>query len=558
MKSRRRRKWPPLLIAAWGGFNAGAVLGLVDALFIMAFGLASFDKGGQFAGLIIVDAFGIGLAGAVVALIIFAAIPRISARLMPHRALISGMILCVLFLVSSLINLSWAFLPCEDPGPGKHINLLLMTIDTLRADAIGAGGNPIVRTPFLDRFAAGSLQCCNAVCAVPMTTPSHASIFTSAIPAIHGAMENRYRLGAENETLAELLREKGYRTAAFVSCFPLDHKFGLNQGFMLYDDFFGIPGDLRQASWLKLIMRWTTRNQLERKGNWTNSLAIPWLHKYAGAGPFFLWAHYFDPHAPYNPPDEEKLDYAGCCASPIPYQSEADRISAQRAAPGEELRPGLPEERYLGEVSFADSCASRLMQELAERKQAASTCVVIAADHGESMGEHGLFYTHGEDIYEPALSVPLMIRAPGEPAPLLTGRLASLDDIAPTVCRMMALAPGKSMQGFDVLDSSNHRSAALVENYGIIMAGNAVKQRGVRLADAKFISFGGGEDRALFELDSDPCEMRNLSSLKANLADSLNSATAEGFRKAAETGRLREADFSEDTLNKLKSMGYLQ
>ncbi len=554
-----KRRLPAWLIMTWGGFNAGALLGLADALAVITLGLSSFDRGGAFVGLITGDAFGCGLIGIASVWIAagMAKLFRIRAR--RFRPLFAGVVIIMVCGILSLNNLYWTLREPDGDPAGDAGNILLITLDTLRADAPGCGGNSTVRTPMLDRLAARGFQYCNAVCTVPMTTPSHASMLTSTIPAVHGAVENRYRLNDRNVTLPEVLRHRGYRTAAFVSCFPLDRKFGLDQGFMLYHDRFGVPGDLRQMSWLKPILEYSHRHDMERVARHTNSLVIPWIRRYSTMAPFFLWIHYFDPHAPYAPPQPERQYYLQNPGEGRPYLDDDDRNRARDAVPPglrNETVPGIPEALYLGEVSETDRAIERVFRELASRRILDRTIVCLVADHGESFGEHGLFYTHGEDIYEPALHVPMIWYHAGHNG-RLSADLANLIDIAPTVLTKLGIPIPETMEGLDLFGGAT-REGCLVENYGLIMTHGAYKQRGFRTVDQKYILSLESQTSELYNLADDPGETRNQADFNGLRVEELKRVTTEGFDQAGKRGIEAVPDTSDETMQRLKSLGYFR
>lgn len=554
-------KPPKWLVIVWGGFNAGAIMGILDSLMIMFFGLASFDRGGQIVGFMIWDAIGLGILGSILAVLVFfclSRIPRITPRLL---SVINLVLLFTISICLTLANIGWSFTETTGTPPDNAPHIVLLTLDTVRADSIGAGGNPIVRTPTLDRLARMGRQFCNAICPVPMTTPSHASMLTATIPAVHGARENRYRLGPDNLTLTEILRGVGYRTAAFLSCFPLDRRFGLNQGFMLYDDQFGVPGDLRQASWFRIWKNYRSRGRLERNCRWTNSLALPWIRKYSGDGnPLFLWVHYFDPHAPYAPPAREQIYYRDSISPKI--QNWPDEYAQQNAEKALlftdiEPRPGRPEEMYLGEISEMDRALGELMHQLAISGILTNSLITAIADHGESFGEHGHFYTHGEDVYEPALAVPLILYTGNDRCRTgLDDRLASGVDIATTILPFTHLETPSQMEGFDLL-SDSRRQRALIENYGIIMNSRAMKQRGLRTAELKMIAFPDNDYHALYDLDSDPGERQNIQAQHSQLSESMLQDTRKGFADTEHRRRISSEDLSAETLKNLESLGYI-
>lgn len=558
---RPRRKLPRWLQTLWGGFNAGAIYGIIDSLMIIFFGLASFDRTGQIIGFIVWDALGFAMMGSVIAAAVFYGLSPVK-RIKPRG--LSLIVLTVMLTVSltlTIINVGWSFQSVRGAPPENAPNVLLVTLDTLRADATGAGGNPLVRTPVLDRLARLGRQFSNAICPVPMTTPSHASMLTATIPAVHGALENRYRLGPDNLTITEILRDNGYRTAAFISCFPLDRRFGLNQGFMLYDDRFGTPGDLRQVSWYKWWKNWREKGRMERNCRYTNSLALPWIRKYTGDDvPFFLWLHYFDPHSPYAPPLREQRYYRDRI-EPVrrEWPDEYAAENARKACMFTDVPPvpGRPEELYLGEVSEMDRAVGEIMHQLAVSNVLDNTLIILLSDHGESFGEHGYFYTHGEDVYEPGLAIHFtMYNASNLITPGLDQRLASAADVSTTILPVAGLSVPSSMEGFDLLNGTR-RTAALIENFGIIMNARAKKQRGIRTDRWKMIRFPESEYEALYDLATDPGERQNLAPRYPDYSNALSADIQAGFKDSEERRKLSTEDRSRETLEKLKALGYV-
>ena len=558
LKKSKPRRLPPWATVIWGGFNAGAVLGLFDALLVMTLGLGTFEKMGAIIGVIFIDALGIGIIGALIAFAAFVVSHLI------HKVRIRILEVCTaLFLIAvsfclTYMNIGWSLSPHKKVILKNPSNMLLLTLDTTRSDMVGFGGNPYVNTPVLDRLAKYGWQFCNAVCPVPMTTPSHASILTSTIPSVHGAQENRYRLGPDNETITEIFSENGYRTAAFVSCFPLDRRFGLDQGFDLYEDRFGVPGDLRQASWLKMLIRIQTRGLRERNYRFTNSVALPWIRKYSSDGPFFLWIHYFDPHSPYSPVKELKAYYKKAVSRPIPAKGK-DQLQKASAAIGHEYSDedlGVAERLYLGEVTGVDIAVGEILREFASKKLMDDLMIAVAADHGESFGEHGYFYTHGEDIYEPALAVPLVLWGSKFSSGRLNNELTCLTDIAPTVLTAAGISKGQQMEGFDLMHEMGNRKYALVENYGIIMASKALKQQGIRTQSYKYFHEKVAQKEYLFDLELDPGERKDVSKDQPVKLDILSSQTREGFSHANDRSHESDMDLSRETLEKLRALGY--
>ncbi|HEY2945346.1 MAG TPA: sulfatase-like hydrolase/transferase, partial [Vicinamibacteria bacterium] len=352
------------------------------------------------------------------------------------------------------------------PAAGPRPNVLLVTIDTLRADHVGAYGYAAARTPSLDRLAREGVLVADAVVQVPQTRPSHASIFTGRNPYEHGIRDNASPpLKTGTPTLAAAFRADGYDTAAFIGAFPVSRASGLQQGFAVFDDPFG-AGE-----------RATTRGgEMERRAAAVVEPALRWLRQPRQA-PFFAWVHFFDPHAPYEPPP----------------------------AFANKQRP------YDGEVAYADAQLGRLLAWLDQSGQRARTLVVVTSDHGEGLGDHGedehMFF-----VYDSTLRVPLVFSWPGRlPATArVTGQFRSID-LMPTVLelagvvsppvsgtsRAAALRPGGRIP-----DDESYAESL----YGQIHFGYA-PLRALRAEGWKYIEAPRAE---LYRLSEDPGEAKNL------------------------------------------------
>src|SRR5438445_3008315 len=248
-------------------------------------------------------------------------------------------------------------------------NLLLVTIDTLRADRVGAYGFAPSPTPSLDRLAREGVLLEDAVAHVPQTRPSHVTLFTGRLPYEHGIRDNFSKpLDAATPTLATLLKARGYATGGFIGAYPVSRDSGLQRGFDVYDDPFVAASSLS-----------TRGDRSERRAGEVVDRALEWLRRPRTA-PFFAWVHLFDPHAPYDPPPPFAARFA--------------------------------KDLYAGEVAYADSQVQRLLEwvEVAGLKD--STLVVVTSDHGEGLGDHGED-EHGFFVYDTTLHVPLVMRRPG-------------------------------------------------------------------------------------------------------------------------------------------------
>lgn len=407
---------------------------------------------------------------------------------------------------------------CSRPAP----NVLLITVDTLRADHVGAYGYAPAHTPVMDRLASEGLLFENAITAAPITMPAHASIMTGLLPPAHGVRDNgAYVLSAQAQTLAEVLAAAGYDTAAFVSAVVLSKRYGIDQGFAHYDDTLWTEADP------KLFMI------RERRAERTVERALNWLDEREGKNenrPFFAWVHLFDPHQPYQAPALE---------------------TTRTVSP------------YDAEISYADGALGGLIEHLKLTGQLDNTLIVLTADHGESLGEHQE-RTHAIFIYRATTHVPLIMRFPRmfDAASRYPGPVRSID-IMPTVLAIVGLGPPEGMQGQDLLPLLGNPDAApdlpqysesLVSELGFGMA----PLIGVRSKGHTWIRAPRNE---LYDLQNDPDERVNLhprpgtevlsDNLDAALEDLLDDSKARALASVANP-------LSQETMETLQSLGYLQ
>ncbi len=410
---------------------------------------------------------------------------------------------------SAFCLLPFAFcllLSCARAEP-KNYNVLLITLDTLRADHVGAYGSKSGTTPNIDALAARGVRFDRAGSAVPLTLPSHATILSGLLPLHHGLRNNGLGTFPEDRpTLATLLEARGYRTGAFTGAFVLDHRFGLNRGFAVYDD--EIPRDPTLGDHL----------EAERRADHVVDRALAWLGANDGR-PFFGWVHLYDPHAPYAAPEPFRSKYA---SSP-----------------------------YDGEIAFVDQQVQRLLAQVGD-----DTIVVIAGDHGEALGEHGEL-THGLLLYEPTLRVPLIVAAPGLMKPGVVKTPVSLADIMPTLAGLMQLADAPKVDGRDLsefLRKGDEPPAADVyaeTEYPTVFGWSALAA--LRRGNNKFIAAPAPE---LYDLARDPGESRNLYSderrVMRALSDSLTTLRAT-TAKPAKPSTAPDAE----AMAKLAALGYV-
>jgi choline-sulfatase len=404
---------------------------------------------------------------------------------------------------AALVLAATTAIAAEQPRPARRRpNLLLITIDTLRPDALGWIGHSN-NTPAIDALAARGFRFARAVTPVPLTLPAHASIMTGLVPRRHGVRDNGQTFGTGPATLAESLHAAGWTTGAFVSGFPLQHLFGLDRGFDHYDD--ALPEG--REGWV------------ERFAADTTAAALGWL---AGAPqPWFVWVHYYDPHDPYEPP---------------------------RAFWG-------PGERgsYLGEVRYTDFAIERLLAGL-PKGDGRGTLTVLTADHGEALGDHSE-KRHGYFIYDATITVPLVLVEEGVISPGESPAPANLVDIAPTVLDLLGLAPLADIDGVSLAGHVHDPRTPLPPSYletrlpWIFFGWSPL--RGIRERDWKLIEAPRPE---LYDLASDPAEQRNLFERRPEQARRLRALLGEVEQRPA-TGSSGLAD--EEALARLRALGYV-
>lgn len=345
-------------------------------------------------------------------------------------------------------------------------NILLLTIDTLRQDALGCYGNPWARTPNLDRLAHEGQRFDRAYAHVPMTLPSHTSMLSGVHPPNHGVHLNGQKtLRGSVETLPQRLSAQGYDCAAFVSSFVLDAQFGLKRGFHQYNDpdfsrfKWGVPRHMERMPTARLFKRMGlgTSGYLERPGQETTDLAIEWLRA-RDESPWFLWLHLFEPHGPHEAPApmiahfqtvlEQARDLAGRELRP----DNAQLDGLQHILAVQETVGGRVDDvaAYMAEVEIADQQVGRVLALLEELELAGSTVVLVTADHGQAFGEEG-YVGHLGSLGNETLAVPAILRMPDREVPAdLTLRHV---DLLPTLVEAAGLPPALGVEGRSLLSS---------------------------------------------------------------------------------------------------------
>ena len=406
---------------------------------------------------------------------------------------------------------------CGGPRATPPRHLVLVTIDTLRADRLGCYGSTDVATPHLDRIAREGALFPEATVAAPLTRPSHVTMFTGLDPAEHGIRDNvSPSLSPDIPTLATILETAGFAGAAIVSAVVLSAQSGLDRGFATYSDRFDLGGD--DARFL---------NSIQKRGDGPTAEAVAWLES-PREGRLFLWLHLYDPHDPYEPPEPWASRY-----------------------------PGRP---YDGEVAFSDELVGRLDAALERRGLKDDTLLVVTSDHGEGLGEHGES-VHGFFVYQSTIRVPLLLRGRGivpGTRPAVTARSV---DVAPTLLDLLGVAapPGARFTGRSLARALRGRGhvpeeAAYAESLLPLLHYGWSDLRTLREGRWKYIQAPRPE---LYDLEEDPGELRNLAEAQPARAEAFRAALArrlESERAAAPAGR---DAVPPELLEKLGAMGYL-
>jgi len=441
-----------------------------------------------------------------------------------------------------------SYLSAGRPG----INVLLITIDTLRQDYLGCYNPGAVRTPEIDAIALESVRFENVFATAPLTLPSHASILTGDYPKTHGVRTNiRNRvLDSAELTLTEILRDNGYKTAAFVGATVINRNSGLDQGFDLYGDTFDhmwyqlfkqgrqlLPKTLIR---LKLMKK---SNLLIRKGEEVSDKAIEWLHN-NGEDRFFLWLHYFDPHKPYRPP----LEFVNMnLEDPARKIDHSDQAITDIAL-------------YKGEVSYTDFHVGRIFQTLREMGLMETTLIIITADHGQSLGEHD-YHGHTQIIYEQTMRIPLILRLPGRTnRGRVVSQLVSNVDITPTVLDVLSIPWNNEFDGssfYPSIHEDEYRAHDMVflETLHGEKEGKALV--GVRDLNWKLIQARPDLSIELFDLGVDSAETFNLADSNAAVVDSLSTALNRFFDFEEAFRDTEDQELEPDLEENLRALGYI-
>jgi choline-sulfatase len=433
------------------------------------------------------------------------------------RLLSSSIILVALLTVTAGCRRSVSESQAPAARTTARPNVLLVTIDTLRADHVGCYGYTTASTPTIDALAGRGIRFETALVHAPLTGPSHASILTGQTPLGHGFRNNSgFVLTPQLRTAAEDFRQAGYRTAAFVSGFPLDRRFGFDRGFDKYDDRLPKGNDRRRTPYVERFADATTDAVL----HW---LASPDPTAGKEPAPWFLWVHYYDPHAPYEPP--------------------GDLAKRFERAP------------YDGEIAFVDLELGRLMRSLDERNETGRTVVLVTADHGESLGEHGEG-THGIFIYDATIRVPWVMAGPLIPTGRVSKTVARSIDVLPTLADLAGLPQRIDVEGRSLKPAIDGHEMGEAPTYAESLYSEVelgwAPLHAWRASGFKFIKAPKPE---LYDMEKDPSETTNRAADERARAEDLGGKLEVALRRPTPTATAAPV-VDPEAAERLRALGY--
>jgi arylsulfatase A-like enzyme/Flp pilus assembly protein TadD len=442
---------------------------------------------------------------------------KVEARPVPERKSVSKkyfLLVPLLILFAAILFIIFFVLNPEEQIPrDSGLNVLLITLDTTRADRLGSYGYAQANTPNLDFLAENGVRFANAYCQVPLTCPSHCSILTGTTPLYHQVRNNgAYYLAPELQTLAEALKDQNMETAAFVSSFTVDSRFGLDQGFDVYEDQFA-PGQAFKAL------------NSEKRAADVFAPFSDWLDENR-ASHFFAWVHFFDPHIPYDPPS--------------PYREQ------------------FPGEPYDGEIAYMDSFIGLMLEKMREYAILDETLIVVAGDHGEAFGEkqergHGIF------IYEGSMKVPLIFYAENSlPSGRVIDARVRLIDIMPSILDMLDAPPAENVHGTSLLPYMSGKQKRDLTTYmeSFFPRENYGWSELVGLLDGPWKYIKAPKEE-LYNLDQDPQEETNLIQRERSVVEEKKERLAEIIKQSTSPLVTEKRAMSDEEIQRLRSLGYI-
>jgi arylsulfatase A-like enzyme len=475
----------------------------------------------------------------------------------------------IVFVVIAVIVRAWRLFPlllltglagCSKPLPPSFV---LVVVDTLRADHLSFYGYERDTTPGISRWVDEAAIFERCISPIPLTDPAISSIMTGIYPTRHGVRDTGYRLEHRFRTLAEILKSYEYNTAAFVSRSGLTSDTGLNQGFDIHDDRTLLPCEMKDVAWNSIegAEKW------QRRAGEVTDVALEWLEKRSDE-PFFLWLHYYDPHAYYDPPEPFRSRFP---KADTPYQGKPLWSWWGRVTDiGSEIS------RYDGEILTVDHHLSRIVEKLKQKKLWDSMLFVVTSDHGESLGEHG-HMDHGEWLYEEQVHVPLFMRFPPKvKAGLRITDMVSLLDLMPTALDLLGLPLPETEKTEEIVDGRS--LVPLMRDYTVTASpvftesencpsmetpvkidmvcgppGVKGKLRAVHEGKWKLIvtPMYGSEKLELYDLDSDPEENRNVKETYPDILHQLKGTLEAHWSRGS-----YESKVDNELVDRLRALGY--
>ena len=431
-------------------------------------------------------------------------------------------------------------------APGTAPNVVIISLDTLRMDRTGPYGHT-VQTPVLDRIAREGVVFEQAIAEAPITEPSHLAMLTGIAPYKSGIVTNGTVLGDRPALLWRVLADEGYATAGFVSGFPLHGKYGWGQGIDVWDDDFGSVAGVQSLSIVKAWNQVAIREHAlrERTADLVLARAIPWIEANAGT-PRFAFVHFYDVHGPYDthgalgpPPTEgEPLEL------PFYWPAQDRRVTDARWL----------ELAYDKEVEFVDRAVGQVVSALGDELD--NTLLIITADHGESFTEHGYLFDHGDNLYDPSLRVPLIVRYPkaAKAGTRVACQVGGVD-VVPTVMDVLGVTDGISRDGRSLKEAMGGGACESTAVYSSTVAGRMVAEPPVahsRRMPTEKVVFYSDKNPEYFDLASDPGETMSLDN------GSSRDALDQLVRALQTGGTLQSAAQDSQTMQMLQSLGYIE
>lgn len=463
-------------------------------------------------------------------------------------------------LVVALLWIAHTLGAARAPAGAPH--LLLITVDTLRADHLGAWGYRRHTSPEIDRLAEGGVRFAQAVAQWPKTTPSVVSLLTGTYPRTNGVTrDTRQALPASRVTIAERLADAGYDTAAVVTNANLARLFGFDQGFSAY------------------IETWKdSRDDDPERATYVTDHALDWLAQRPRDRPFFLWVHYVDPHARYEPPApydgmfEHDAYYDPAHRAPLHAGRDDDMGGIPgRARLGDRTEVDFYRAQYDAEIRYVDHEIGRLLSKIDDASPGERIAVVLTADHGESLGEHEYYFDHGRLPYDDCVRVPLVVRPPdrADPPGRVVERPVELIDILPTLLTFAGLPPLAGAEGRSLAPLLSGEEDPGRSPYAFTESGySEAWQRSIRDARWKLVHVRDPADRALmtgaewelYDVIADPGETRNLFAQAPAEAERLAAGLADWVRRGpvSPTQPIQTVPIDRETEDRLRSLGYVE